>query len=50
MSKTPGEICHLTRNIQYNLIPGKQILSSLQRKNIRFDNMILADGQKKKRE
>lgn len=32
MSKTPGEICHLTRNIQYNLIPGKQILSSLQMK------------------
>lgn len=32
MSKTRGEICHLTRNIQYNLIPGKQILSSLQMK------------------
>lgn len=33
MSKTPEEICHLKMYIQYNLIPVKQIFSSLQMKD-----------------
>lgn len=46
MSKTAGEPCNLKMHIQYNVVSGKQILSSLQTKEYKAQ-MILVYGKKK---